>query len=893
MDEFLSELRASGYEPVRPLVSSAGRWERLMYNGEKPQNASGGYKLTTNPDGSLFATYGSQKDPEGFRSWRTGGDDKDLNWDEIAARKVARESHRAHLAAVELARQEKIARMLTKAMRGYAVADSHPYLERKGIGSHGAKIRPKTGELLIPRYGADGKMWSIQRISQSGWKGYFKGALSKGLYYPIAAKDDDRSVIIVCEGFATGATIREATGKPVVVAFDAGGLGAACKIMREKYPNARIIVAADNDQWSFGAGKKRKDFDSSLPGDAPEWEVWRSEGRLYNTGLEKGKIAGTFIIAPDFPPDDHQKRTDWNDMAAERGLEYVRDALQLPVEAPVVTPEESAEEPLAPVNADKSAGAMGMNFQVLGYNEGVYYYYPFAMRQIVALSAGGHSMQNLLQLDSLEAWEGPYRDPANGKLLASHGTIALMATAMLTQAAEKKGVFVEEDMVRGAGAWLDEGRVIFHCGDTLYVEGEFCKFSNIRTDFTYVAGPRLVRPARDALSNSEAHALRKICEAVSWENPLSGSLLAGWLVIAPICSALQYRPHIYITGEAESGKSTVIERIIKPVLGRQALRVDGGTTEPAIRDMMRYDGRPLVYDEAEPSPSMHAVIELARKASTGSTVKKYGQRAFKARFCACFSAINPPVSKTADESRISFMVIKKNRRTTAQQEYEDLLVWIEETITDDFAERLLARTLENMNALLANMRVFQRAFRKFTGGARASQQIGTMLAGLYMLGRKDIISEEAAIEWVSKYDWGDHTIVDDQGDPMRLVQHIAASLVRFSRTQSDVSIGELVAMVHGGDDSSDAAHKLLRYYGIAVHGESVDVASRSQNLARLLRDTDWGEKWNRTLGDVPGAVKKSCAYFSRGVKTSAVSLPISLFIEEETAQGIPDVEIEI
>jgi hypothetical protein len=322
-----------------------------------------------------------------------------------------------------------------------------------------------------------------------------------------------------------------------------------------------------------------------------------------------------------------------------------------------------------------------------------------------------------------------------------------------------------------------------------------------------------------------------------------------------------------------------MDKVIKAVLGRAALCVDGGTTEPGIRDMMGHDGRPLVYDEAEPSPSMPEVIGLARKASTGSVVKKFGQRPFKARFAACFSAINPPVNKTADENRISFMHLKKNRKPTAMQDYDDLLALIDETITADFSERMVARTLENMDALIKNIRIFQRAVRKTTGAARAAQQIGTMLAGLYLLGRTDVIEEAAALEWVGKYSWTDHTIVDQDGDPIRLVQHITGSLIRYAKSGSDITIGELISMASKERDAS--SDKLLRNYGIAVRGQWVDIASRSANLARLLKDTDWHDKWSRTLGDVEGSEKRRISYFSPGIKTSAIAIPLTLFIEQE------------
>lgn len=896
LENFQKELRDNGYEPVSALRLDGATWNRLRYMDEKTSQASGGCKITVNPDGTLYANYGSQKDKNGFRSWKSDKT-RELSWQEISSERAARASHKRFIEERDRKRHELVGQRLTRVLMRLPVASGdHLYLAEKRVQPFGIRVRPKTGELLVPRYGIDGRIYSLQRIMQKkagikSWKGYFKGALGKDLYYPMMG---DARVIVLCEGFATGASIHQATGLSVIVCFDTGALGGVARGMKARYPDARIVLAADNDQWVFAAGKKPKDLDTStIAGDDDRWLAWRNDGALFNPGVEKARaaaagIGGAYVLIPDFVVNHAKKLTDFNDLACEKGGDYVKSLFDRALEIPRVTLEEEAAPAGfgSPSGSDVQTGGrsdfknvngdMGMGFRVLGYNNGVYYYYPFSMRQIVALSATGHSMANLMQLDALDRWEASWRQ--DGKLNAKHQTIALYAAAAIMQIAEKRGVFMEESSVRGAGTWIDDGRTVMHCGDSLYVEGKYTKFDDLKSEFTYVAAAKLMRPARQALDNSEARRLRAICEAVTWENPLSGTLLAGWLVIAPVCAALRYRPHIYITGEAESGKSTVVDRIIKPVLGKMGLCVDGGTTEPAIRDAMGYDARPLIYDEAETSPSMADVIALARKASTGAVVKKHGQRAFKANFCACFSAINPPVNKTADESRISFMHLKKNRRSTAMEEYDRLEQMIEEVITPDFAARMTARTLENMQTLIDNIRIFQRAVRKVTGGARASQQIGTMLAGVYLLGSTALITEEKAMEIVRRFNYADHTIIEDVGDPIRLVQYIAGALVK-GRSGKEESIGDLITETIVGAEGSSIASAQLKNYGIKIVNDRVMIASRCQNLGRLLRDTEWSEKWNRTLSDVPGAEKFKIEYFRPALKTSGVSLPAEMFYE--------------
>jgi putative DNA primase/helicase len=898
LSEFIDYMHTLGNGPANASeIVADDKKRRYQLAGERGKK-SASYQLRVDSD---FAV-------GWFRSFKEGVTHK---WSSKSKRDISPEERKAWKKRVDAQRDEQAQRLrdeqaaaAVKATRIWErskrVGESE-YLKRKQVEA--ISVRFYRGLVVVPIY-IGGKITSLQFIAPDGQKRFVKESELVGGYCSIASKGTSLETIVICEGYATGASVHAATGLPVIVAFNAGNLKPVAVVMRAKYPDARFVIAADNDQWTK-----------------------RADGSSWNPGQDYARqaavaINGAIVVWPEVDADDEARRTDWNDIAVSDGLGVVRDRI---FGALAHRPEDSASEhgggggissPYVPEGSDavdvqpavstthedegysdliqmgepsfeeyeEQVGDFGMKFRVLGYNNGLFYYFPFFGRQIVALGVPGHTIQNLLQLDELDAWERKFgathtiKDKETGQsreVKTSHAKIALYSANAMVKLAQERGVFMEEDRVRGAGAWIDEGRVVLHCGDMLFVNGKPSTFDNLRSHFTYVAAPRVLKPADEALSNFDANRLRVICESISWENPLSGALLAGWLAIAPICGALVYRPHIYLTGEAESGKSTVMDAIIKPVLGKMSLNVDGGTTEPAIREMMGYDGRPLVFDEAEPSDSMISVIGLARKASTGSTVKKFGQRPFKARFCACFSAINPPVNKTADESRISFLVIKKNRKPTAMQDYDDLMAMIDETITPDFSSKLIARTLDNMDELMKNIKTFQRAARKSTGGARASQQIGTMLAGLYLLGRTDVVAPDFADEWVARYEWTDHTIVDQQTDPIRLVQHIAGSLVRYSKTGADISIGELINLVHSETDAP--ANKMLRYYGIAVHAGRVDIASRSQNLGRLLRETDWHEKWSRTLSDVPGAERRKIVYFGPGVKTSAVSLPVELF----------------
>jgi hypothetical protein len=120
-----------------------------------------------------------------------------------------------------------------------------PFLPRlrKNMGVNGARLHK--GALVIPmRKG--GELHSLQFIGADGNKRFLSGGRVSGCYCSIGTTEDAKALCIV-EGFATGATVHQATGYPVAVAFNAGNLKSVALAMRERFPTLVLIVCADDD----------------------------------------------------------------------------------------------------------------------------------------------------------------------------------------------------------------------------------------------------------------------------------------------------------------------------------------------------------------------------------------------------------------------------------------------------------------------------------------------------------------------------------------------------------------------------------------------------------------------------------------------------------------------
>jgi len=132
-----------------------------------------------------------------------------------------------------------------------AALSDHPYLAKKGIGVHGARATGD-GRLVVPLYDADGTLSSLQYIDHEGGKLYHAGGQTGGKFW-VVGSSDELGTLYVAEGFATAATIFEATNRPCVVAYSASNLVPVTGSLREKHGIMQdIVIVADHDQSGVG-----------------------------------------------------------------------------------------------------------------------------------------------------------------------------------------------------------------------------------------------------------------------------------------------------------------------------------------------------------------------------------------------------------------------------------------------------------------------------------------------------------------------------------------------------------------------------------------------------------------------------------------------------------------
>jgi phage/plasmid primase-like uncharacterized protein len=130
-------------------------------------------------------------------------------------------------------------------------APAHPYLARKGIQAHGARVTGD-GRLVVPLYQPDGDLVSLQYIAADGQKLYHPGGQAGGSFWWIGDLEADSGPIYLAEGFATAATIYEVADRPVVVAYSASNLVPVAGSLRERFPAREMVIVADHDASGVG-----------------------------------------------------------------------------------------------------------------------------------------------------------------------------------------------------------------------------------------------------------------------------------------------------------------------------------------------------------------------------------------------------------------------------------------------------------------------------------------------------------------------------------------------------------------------------------------------------------------------------------------------------------------
>ena len=658
----------------------------------------------------------------------------------------------------------------------------------------------------------------------------------------------------------------------------------------EKAASALIEMGWNATTWSGGSSAHGKtDWEPLRGKDCVIWPDNDGPGNIAAEAIAKRLESICASLAYVEPPLDAEAGWDAADASPEQAKKLINHA-----EARTTTifnQNEGTDEEFESGASDRIAD---LPFRLLGADGELFYYMPDKSQQIVSLAASAHSKNNLMRLAPLQMWEIVF--PGN-----SQGTNWDAAINALIQRSQSMPMF-DSRRIRGRGCWIDGRDIVYHAGDRLIINGNSVaipKYNSSRRSI-YHGALQIDVETQQIATNQDSAKLIDLCEMLSWERPLYGKLLAGWLALAPIGGALRWRPHLWVTGPSGSGKSWIVSNIIQPIVGDAALHVQGATSEAGIRGMLGSDSLPVVFDEAESEDKasqsrFESILTLARQSSTetGAGIVKGtaqgGSVTYLIRSAFLFASIGVAAVKKSDVSRISILQLKKNLGRNAAEHFDRVVALWKETVSNDsYCSQFRARCIKNAKIIRENCEIFARVAVDFTGDKRSADQIGALLAGAYSLTTSKIVSDEIALDFMQRQDWSGFKSEDVDNDENQCLAHLAASTIRFdvagvnyNRTISEV-IADIQSDPLSDDDAGTMLRKKDRLNALQRHGvrfcsetKGIYVANNHPALEQIFANTAWGaSKWKHQLERVTGAKRMGVMVFGGQCRQRCVWIPI-------------------
>ncbi len=291
IEEFRSAMSAAGFKCLGPITAD-GKIHRYKSDGEK--DASAWYILFP-PDPLANGVFGCWRTQQDGIKWsqKNGNQYSPQEMSDFKKKWADAERQRAQ---DEVDRHARISVDSKAEFLKCTPVTNHDYLSTKKVPAFGDLRVNADGDLVLPLTDAAGKLWSYQTIDYFGDKLFRPGGRVKGTFFQIGDFDD--GPLIICEGYATGATIHRATKWPVICAMNCGNLKQVAQDLKAAHPERTIVIAADNDR-----------FTQNNPG--------------LTKAHEAAKSIKAVVCIPNFP-EAAESGTDFNDLEQVCGEGVVR-----------------------------------------------------------------------------------------------------------------------------------------------------------------------------------------------------------------------------------------------------------------------------------------------------------------------------------------------------------------------------------------------------------------------------------------------------------------------------------------------------------------------------------------------------------------------------------------
>lgn len=672
-----------------------------------------------------------------YGNWREGVQYTCTSYDKndkTVVTKDFRESEKAQMKAtkdkLEKEKQDKYKSCREKWTPFYyglnANSPLHEYLKQKKISKNfHARVDGK-GTLFVPAWNSKGVFVGGQKIfldpvSNKFEKRYTFGIEKKGSFCPFG-DIKNAQFIYIAEGFATAASIAMAFKhrKDVAVAsvWDTSNILEGATALREINTNSYLIFAADRDI--------------------------NADPKHHNIGERKAKQAANkfsnAIVKTVKFENGNEAWSDFNDLHQFEGLEQVIKQLGV---------EETDFVEIVP----------------LGFNQDKYYYFSTSKKQILEFGKGDHNQGNFMLNAPRKYWGDRYGYVINKDGEKTTAPDWKQVIEKIGMESAKAGIF-NHSKIRSLGAWEQDGEIIVNIGDKLYYKEEFFPLFNngIKSDYFYQSSESISLDFNRPLGNSDCLKVVEAFQMLKYKNPSDYIIVLGWLFSAQIFAALSWRPHIWITGERGSGKSTILEYISE--LLDFSIMVQGSTSA-GIRQRLGSSANPIIYDESEPDTEkgrerMAEILEMARQSSTRSKYEilrgSAGGRAisYNTNTCFCMGSIQLSEMNGADTSRF-FIVEMKNLKGETHESFVRLTNAMDDAKT--LSTGLFVRAVNMYKNHMVNIDTAKQVIKSHKIEARQADQLAPIIAGYWAFFSTGLMDESFVLKTIEEMNFAESEYV--------------------------------------------------------------------------------------------------------------------------------------
>ncbi len=565
-------------------------------------------------------------------------------------------------------------------------------------------------------------------------------------------------------------------------------------------------------------------------------------------------------------------------------------------EAEVPPPKPPDEPPGPPGDAEMLASCP---VQPLGTRKGIYFYIS-SLGEVREVRESAHRWQGITSLFGGDAkWLfDNFPTKTEGVVTGWHER---KVGAWLMCQCSRRGLFDPAHGLRGPGVWrVEDGGLVVHCGDAVF-DGKAWRSAGCEIDGVhYPAYPAEPRPdfANPATAEDAAY-LHDHLAMWNWRNPPGATrLVHGWMMCAMICGALDWRPHIWISGDIATGKSG-LERLLTTALGgSRAIWRASDVTEAGIRMGLDGAAKAVLLDEIEPKPGSNKVrhvVELARLASTdeqGAVVRGSTEglsRAWHIRGCFYFTSVIHAPLRPADKKRICIIDLDPLPGADDIGAVRQVLVAACERVRL-MAPGLRARMILGWSRFIENLATYDLAMGGLGQSVRHADQLGTILAAHDTTLYDEPVTLDHAVARIEALDIENYIAGADESAHADCLAHLLSTSLQVDFAMggtSRMTIGEMVGKAFDGGDYYQGE---LRRNGLATRERAgrrfLLVARRHRGLNDIFAGSDWeGGAWSQLFARLTGPdgtraeMQRTKVSFA-GAKERAVWIPFQL-IEDQ------------